>query len=269
MGEILYHYCSINTLELILKHQTIRFSSLSTVDDIEESTTAEDINLGKVCFVSCWTDLEQDTIEMWRSYTDTGKGVRIGLPKDFFNKNLGRRDPLDAYHEIKESYDISLNPPYVPRLIPITYTKDNTLIKLSVLKESIEKCDKCGNESHSLHFDLRLLGKFKRDIWSHQSEWRYVLFAIPYQYLSNNLEGKYLDGSLKHRLSLMKSDLLNIEFNVDFIDYRFDRSIFEDLEILTSPLNSEKEKQDIRQIMNENLEVNQICIRKSGLQIRR
>ena len=67
----------------------------------------------------------------------------------------------------------------------------------------------------------------------------------------------------------MKSDLLNIEFNVDFIDYRFDRSIFEDLEILTSPLNSEKEKQDIRQIMNENLEVNQICIRKSGLQIRR
>lgn len=37
--KYLYHYTSIETLALILKNRTIRFSSLATVDDIKEVAT--------------------------------------------------------------------------------------------------------------------------------------------------------------------------------------------------------------------------------------
>lgn len=58
----LYYYCSIGTLELILKTEKIRFSSLGTVDDRGESLTAEDLNLGKVCFFIVGKERLRDTI---------------------------------------------------------------------------------------------------------------------------------------------------------------------------------------------------------------
>ena len=84
LKKILYHYCSIETFKLILENKTIRFSSLGKVDDLEEALTSDFDDFGRVCFVSCWTDLEQESIEMWRSYTQGLPGVRIGLPEDFF-----------------------------------------------------------------------------------------------------------------------------------------------------------------------------------------
>lgn len=267
--EKLYHYCSIDTLKLILKNQTIRFSSLSTVDDMEESKTIDGNELGKVCFVSCWTDLKEDTVDMWRSYTNTGKGIRIGLPKDFFHEKLSDDEKINRRQDILKEYDISVSPPYVPILAPITYTKDDSLIELSVLRERIEKCDNCGNKSHVLNFETKLVGRFKRNIWASQSEWRYILYAIPYQYFRNNEEGKYLEGSLQDRSSLMRSDLINMEFKSHFIDYQFDKNAFKNLEILTSPLNTEEENRQIQKLVTEYIPDDQILIEHSSLQIRR
>lgn len=269
MKEKLYHYCSINTLELILKNQTIRFSSLGTVDDMEESLTEEDSNLGKVCFISCWTDLEKETAEMWRGYTDMGKGVRISLPKDLFKEAPEEKDALLTFYDIRDTYDISLSPPYTPILSPVTYTKDNTLIKLSVLKKHEEVCNNCGNQSYSLNFNTKLLGKFKRNIWESQSEWRYLLLAIPNQYHRNHVEGKYQDGDLEQRLSLMESDLRSLEFKSDFIDYEFNKNILNSLEVLTGPLNSEEDNQNVQIIIDKYIQDTKVSIKKSTIQLRR
>ena len=74
MQDLLYHYCSIEKLELILKNKTFRFSSLGVVDDSEESLTADFDDIGRCCFVSCWTDLQQESVEMWRTYTGDNNG---------------------------------------------------------------------------------------------------------------------------------------------------------------------------------------------------
>lgn len=87
MTNLLYHYCSVETFELIMRNKTFRFSSLGVVDDMEESMTSDYEDIGKICFVSCWTDLEQESVEMWRTYTGGVNGVRIGLPKFFFSKD--------------------------------------------------------------------------------------------------------------------------------------------------------------------------------------
>lgn len=269
MESKLYHYCSIGTLELILKTGKIRFSSLGTVDDMEESLTAEDLNLGKVCFVSCWTDLEDDTVDMWKNYTAFGKGVRIGLPKDFFVENLISDNTLDIYHDINKEYDVSLSPPYVPTLSPVTYTKDESLIKLSVLSRKKEDCDNCGKKGISLVFETKLLGKFKRDSWRHQSEWRYILINLPNQIFQNNSDGRYLNNDLEVSISLMESDYRDLEFSSNVIDYKFSKSVFDNLEILTSPLNSEKENQEIAEIIKKYALKKQIEIRRSRLPIRK
>lgn len=85
MVDNLYHYCSIETFELIMKNKAFRFSSLGVVDDMEESLTSDYDDIRKICFFSCWTDLIQESVEMWRTYTGGKNGVRIGFPRNFFN----------------------------------------------------------------------------------------------------------------------------------------------------------------------------------------
>lgn len=69
MSEFLYHYTSIDILELILKSKKFRFSSLSTVDDTEEENTLDFDKFGRFGFVSCWTDLDEELPTLWSEYT--------------------------------------------------------------------------------------------------------------------------------------------------------------------------------------------------------
>lgn len=77
---ILYHYTSIENLALILKNQTIRFTRLDCVDDVEESAVYENtVPMAKYTFVSCWTENEEESIPLWNMYTPQMRGVRIKM----------------------------------------------------------------------------------------------------------------------------------------------------------------------------------------------
>ena len=59
----LYHYTSIETLALILKHKTIRFSRLDRVDDPDEYAFSGDgVTPAHYCFVSCWTKNSRENL---------------------------------------------------------------------------------------------------------------------------------------------------------------------------------------------------------------
>lgn len=51
--DYLYHYCSIETFEKIVRNRTFRFTSLAEVDDLEEPLTSDFDDIGKICYVSC------------------------------------------------------------------------------------------------------------------------------------------------------------------------------------------------------------------------
>src|SRR5665647_2647759 len=80
LPEFLYHYTSIENLELILKNKTIRFNNLSKVDDLEEGRVKEIGPVGKFIYVSCWTHEPDEIIKMWDKYAKGMTGVRINLP---------------------------------------------------------------------------------------------------------------------------------------------------------------------------------------------
>ena len=79
MENYLYHYTSIDTLLLILKNKTLAFNSLQNVDDLEEANSEDIEQIGKICYVSCWTNDASESIPMWNMYTPNMQGVRIKL----------------------------------------------------------------------------------------------------------------------------------------------------------------------------------------------
>ncbi len=101
--RFLYHYTSIESLGLILHNATLRFSSLQNVDDLDEVECDDIQKFGRFCYVSCWSDDEEESIPLWKMYTPDMKGVRIKLPAFPFVKysiNLigdGKEIPFETY----------------------------------------------------------------------------------------------------------------------------------------------------------------------------
>ena len=92
-SEYLYHYTSIDILALILKNHTIRLNPLNKLDDLQEQKTADVENLGKFVFVSSWTSGEEESIPMWKMYTNPLSGVRIKMLKNpFITKGTSLKD---------------------------------------------------------------------------------------------------------------------------------------------------------------------------------
>lgn len=254
----LYHYCSIDTLECILKYKTIRFSSLAVVDDIEEAMTEDFDELGRICFVSCWTNKDEEDVTMWRTYTEDSNGnksgVRIALPNSLFvNTNL------DIVKEVEERFDIQMSPTITgkikrePDLFPVTYTDDETLINMSVFKKYNRSCENCNKKEIETTIDTAFLGKFKRTIWNGQSEWRYRIVGIPKEYTRFQLAGKYIDSNLTldENISLMNEDMKTIPFHENYIDFPYNSEILAHLEVLSSPLNTEGDRKRIKAIISE------------------
>ncbi len=117
MPEYLYHYTSIEILALILKHKTIRFNSLSNVDDKNETEFADSkINFSPYTFISCWTDSEKENLPFWNMYTPNMRGVRIKMPTKIFNSHT-----VDSFN--------------IEGIIPNIVSEDSLFPKESVFNE--------------------------------------------------------------------------------------------------------------------------------------
>ncbi len=188
---VLYHYTSLETLALILRNRTIRFSRLDMVDDPQEQRSADSQNLGKMKLVSCWTSSDEESIPMWREYAGTECGVRIQMKSYPFKRYSVSTESLS-----KLSHDAVLNAPggsfdglhmpledfwdrsyhfkemarSVEMLHEVQYTNDKSLLFPEVIRS-------CGNGW--IEADLNALGVHKATAWSYQREWRYVLTAVP------------------------------------------------------------------------------------------
>ena len=60
MTDYLFHYTSVESLALILKNKTFRFSPLSALDDLLEEKVKDSQKFGNYVFVSSWTDNKKE-----------------------------------------------------------------------------------------------------------------------------------------------------------------------------------------------------------------
>lgn len=238
--EYLYHYTNIETLALILKNRTIRFNSLDKMDDLQEQQTADIKNVGQFCYISSWTDDDTESIPMWNMYASLNLGVRIKLRKNPFKIYCNTAEALSKV--VNATVTDDSNSVAIQSIIPLTemfskgffsvqamsnellfkveYTDDKEKLYPYLLKE----------EGDSFSIALGELGKYKNLHWKFQSEWRYILYVLPFN-LNQPVENSYKDFQLianKLRLGTEKQPF-------PYYDLHISDKAFEDMQITLSP----------------------------------
>lgn len=94
---LIHHYTSVDSLALILKHRTLRFTRADSLDDVQEAQEHAGIDFGTRYFVSSWTVDEAEQLPIWAMYGDAMRGVRLTLrsvPFDWHQLNftISRQD---------------------------------------------------------------------------------------------------------------------------------------------------------------------------------
>lgn len=239
--EYLYHYTSIDVLALILKNHTIRLNPLNKLDDLQEQKTADVENLGKFVFVSSWTSDEEESIPMWKMYTNPLSGVRIKMHKNPFAmkgtllKDIIAKTGMMAANKsnqsemVKTFLDLSelmSKGYYSPQawggeiLKEIQYTDDQSLLepKVSEITDT------------NIKIDIGKLGIYKSKYWAFQKEWRYIMSFVP-------LDFKGGPEGISQSINLTAQKLL---FGIEnppftYYDLTIDSEFYRKMEITCSP----------------------------------
>jgi len=199
LPKYLYHYTSIENLSLILRNKTLRFIRLDKVNDPDEAITKHFPNAKYFLYVSCWTSEKEETLPMWKMYSNDMKGVRIRLPINIFQ---GRRLPE-----------------YESTSYPIIHTDGNIRIKLKELtsqgllvgpqdvkySNNPENTDECFTvlDDDLIKVDLLHIGLLKNFYWEYEQEWRYRIFASPVEGTwPKSVYDKYMEGIISKYIDL-------------------------------------------------------------------
>lgn len=202
--QFLYHYTSIKTLAYILKNRTIKFNSLSHVDDLTECQTQDLHDFGKYCYVSCWTDKETEDIPMWIMYAQKGHGIRIRMKCNPF---------IHMDFNVSDNYIRYPNKGY--ELDEVIYHPGKTIQNTKINYSDT-------SEEPSLAIGAKVF--VKPPCWNFQNEWRYCLAYIP------NIN--YLDQNVQNKI-----ETINPIWDEIFIN--LDSSAFETMEILMGPMTDD------------------------------
>ncbi len=239
--EYLFHYTSIESLALILKHKSIRLNPLDKMDDLQEQKTADVENLGKFVFVSSWTEDAKESIPMWKMYTNPTSGVRIKLRKNPFTwhetcaKDIVAKtgmiltpdsDPegkLPTFLDLSEMMDrgyMSVQAFNGKILEKIQYTND-----ISKLEPKVAQID-----DGKVQLSIERLGRYKNTHWEFQQEWRYIM-----TFMSMNFKVGVEMMNLLFNLSVTKMAQGKEPPPFRYFDLEIDSKYFAEMEIVCSP----------------------------------
>ena len=255
-----HHYTDINTLALILKHQTIRLNRLDGVDDISESEAYKKVDLAKYLFVSCWTYVDEESIPQWYMYTDNMAGVRITFPRKFFKYRPidfpsgvekfveGEKIAPVPYERIFADHyiilPIFLSPEQIERKVEYVESVEEQYENLIRVKRNPNGID--GYKFKEIH----KLAKFKNKAWSFQKEYRYVMFILPS--VPPNPEtgpfGKEFGSRLAPHLDHHLSNGLGP--GLDYFDLDIELNVLNNIKVTLGPLCSEGDKLIVKSLID-------------------
>ena len=169
----IYHYTNIETLALILKNKTIRFSRLDTVDDPNEYGFIMDgHNPAKYTYVSCWTKNDIEVIPQWIIYGNHRHGVRISIEREIFKiyEEHGGKYLFPSHDMKNKNYIITpiLSPEYL--YYDISYVENPKNHQSNIFQEM-------DDEKRSI--DMKNIGVYKGLDWTFQRECRFRLHLFP------------------------------------------------------------------------------------------
>lgn len=250
----IHHYTNIDVLALILKNKTIRFNRLDRVDDIEESNFfSNGINLGPYTFVSCWTESNEESIPMWKMYTNDCWGVRLSIPRDnlFMTYSLKGLN-YNGLHSVSMGGEIeSLFPPevrfqqnvFMPPFLTSDYDACKFYRKIDYVDNVQEYAKDViqftpSNQNAMITMSLSEVGKYKHQRWAFQEESRFVMTFLPGNPISTFNTSNF-DKDLSLFMHSLKS---NKDLGFIFYDMHINPKALDSLTITLSPLTTDSQR---------------------------
>ena len=182
---MLHHYTTVNTLALILRHQTLRFTRLDQFDDVTEGRFIGAYPFGARVYASCWSAADEESIPQWAMYGDAMRGVRLSLRPDPFNWR-----PIDIRWHEKFQF-IDLEAPFTMEemlgvgitLIPSVEMKKTFGQPVRYVPDvptAIERFTAISDDGGvTFYGEGNEIAFLKSDAWAFQKEHRFVLVASP------------------------------------------------------------------------------------------
>lgn len=241
----LYHYTTLESLALILKNKTLKFSRLDCVDDLEEGRVeSSGIKLGKHFFASCWTENPEESIPLWKMYSGDSYGVRISLEKDMFKKYviksgiynglpvIGCVDSLLPAEELFNKEYMPFPPVFTQSSVDdFFYRKVEYIDDVSKATEDIVHITPTDGNRADMEIALGKVGRYKHKRWSFQEETRFVISFLPINPL------RYKPDVVSSLVMEAYQSDRHVPFNSYYMHLRDD--VFDNLEIVLNPMASE------------------------------
>lgn len=242
--SILYHYTTLDKLALILRNQAIRFMPLSSLDDKQEARCAESNCSGDLVFVSCWTDLSEESIPMWSMYASLRNGVRIGLPIAPFKKYQIKSNSKKAASIVKffnkqaegsvpESFLCLDRLPAGVTPGQVCTDLNKFLLRVEYTDEDKELIPSIRSRSaNSIRIGLSEMGKYKNLSWAFQHEWRYRIVFYPIDITKESSSG-LTACEVENTLDEILEGVRRLPF--DYFDFQLEPTVLRNIEIMLSP----------------------------------
>ena len=296
--EYLYHYTSVDVLELILKNRTIRLNPLSKMDDWQEQFSAHGRAHGRHIFISSWTSESEEIPKMWQDYCKPHpeNGVRIKMPANPFSvKENNLLIPVPSEMQLA-----AINRERIIQAILLHYPETNRKMfddfeglrvfgqyKDKLLKEHPAISHKLIESSENLQRNTTTatpsdVNKLLRKV-DYTDDPRKIYPQLYNEYQGNLLgdfryygtvkntswawqkEWRYIVGFYRMRAFRKRADntLEWYDIPFDYYDLKLDPDKLKQLEVMTSPIISDQSRRKLQTILDMYLPETQII--KSAL----
>lgn len=242
--ERIYHYTTLEVLNLIISNKTIRFSSLSHMDDVMEGNSIDFGDLSKYYYVSCWSSNREESIPLWYMYTNRMRGIRIEVDSDFLQLTKDKQGNIITSNSNLVAY-------------PIQY--GNKASFLSPVKYSDVWQSVINGPRGYINDNFVDIGLVKPMAWEFQKEVRFRIYGINKKYLvnvGNNLFERFANSMFNNKPN-----------DIDSVSIEFDIHNFSSANFVLGPASTNEDYETLTELIRQ---IPNFCgkIQKSSLQVR-
>lgn len=234
--EKIFHYTSFDTFKKIIESGTVRFNSLTNVDDAEEGYLQDTQSQAPYTFVSCWTKSDTESIPLWKMYVDSPFAIRIGISPDFLKPELFKR------HFIANTTNRNAYVFLIRRggdrgaefLSKVEY-KDQPRLQMFENYRGILTKDY-----------IESYGLTKSTFWQFQEEVRFIVQAVPVSRIRPRPNTPIY--------TICQDSIINNDHtDIKFIDIQYDMELMLTAEIMLGPSTTKEHINEIEEYINNNL----------------